>query len=108
VNETRVSFTRPFTRLRASTRELTRVVTTRVVARAFSELYDAWWRFPMIERDVLINLRVSGDEREKLRAIAHANDETMAQTIRRFIKQRFEAQFGADASPRPIVKRRTK
>ena len=48
----------------------------------------------MVERDVLINVRVSEDEREKLHAIARAADETAAQTIRRFIRQRYAAEFG--------------
>jgi hypothetical protein len=46
------------------------------------------------ERDVLINVRVSEEERAKLHAIADAADEPAAQTIRRFIRQRYAADFG--------------
>jgi hypothetical protein len=46
------------------------------------------------ERDVLINIRVSRTERDKLHAIAAAADEPAAQTVRRFIRQRYAAEFG--------------
>ena len=52
------------------------------------------------KRNTTLNLRVSEDERDKIHAVADAQDETVAQLIRRFIRQRYEAQFG-DAAPAP-------
>ncbi len=50
----------------------------------------------MVERDVLINLRVSKDERDKLRAIADANDEPFARTVRRWIASFYRERFGEE------------
>ena len=55
------------------------------------------------ERDVLINVRVSEEERSKLHAIADAADEPAAMTIRRFIRQRYAAEFG-DVPPSRLAK----
>ena len=52
----------------------------------------------MVHREVLINIRVTDRERKMLHAVAHAADETAAQLVRRFIKQRYAAEFG-EADP---------
>jgi hypothetical protein len=46
------------------------------------------------ERTLTMNLRCTADERAKLHAIAAAADEPAAQVIRRFIRQRYAADFG--------------
>ena len=53
-----------------------------------------------IERDVLVNLRVSEEERAKLHAIADANDEPFARTVRRWISTFYRERFGEEA-PKP-------
>jgi hypothetical protein len=45
-------------------------------------------------RDVLINLRVSAEERAQLAAIADANDEPYARTVRRWIARFYKERFG--------------
>lgn len=45
----------------------------------------------MRARTLTLNLRVSAEERKKLAAIAAANDEPMAMTVRRWIRT-FHAQ----------------
>ena len=55
------------------------------------------------EREILINFRASQDERDKLRALADAADEPYAMTLRRWIKQRYAAEFG-DVPPSKLGK----
>ncbi len=61
----------------------------------------------MVERDVLINLRVSEEERAKLHAIADANDEPAAQTMRRWIRTFYAQAFGDVAPTVKKVKTKT-
>ena len=51
------------------------------------------------ERDVLINVRVSEEERAKLHALADANDEPAAMTVRRWIRTFYAQAFG-DVAPK--------
>ena len=46
------------------------------------------------EREILINFRASEDERDKLRALADADDMPYAMVLRRWIKQQYVARFG--------------
>jgi hypothetical protein len=48
----------------------------------------------MIERTKLLNLRVSDEELSKLHALADANDETMSQCVRRWIRTFHAQAFG--------------
>ena len=58
----------------------------------------------MRERELTLNLRITEEERAKLKAVAEAADETASQTIRKFIRQRYAAEFG-DTLPRtPVTK----
>jgi hypothetical protein len=51
------------------------------------------------ERDVLINVRVTEEERAKLHALADANDEPAAMTVRRWIRTFYAQAFG-EVSPK--------
>lgn len=61
----------------------------------------------MRERELTLNLRVSEEERAKLHAIADAADEPASMTIRKFIRQRYAAEFG-EVPPRTPTKRRAR
>ncbi len=67
----------------------------RVVRRSLAALHpEKGTQIAVAERDVLINLRVSRQEREMLHAIADANDEPFAQTVRRWIAKFYRERFG--------------
>ena len=49
----------------------------------------------MIERENLFNMRISPEERARLQALADDEDMHASALVRRWIKQRYEARFGA-------------
>lgn len=55
------------------------------------------------KRELTLNLRVSVTERDMLHRLAAANDESGAQLVRRFIRQRYAAEFG-DIAPSEAAK----
>ena len=58
----------------------------------------------MKERTRNLVVKVADDELEMLHRIAAANDESAAQTIRRFIRQRYTAEFG-DVAPAKLARK---
>jgi hypothetical protein len=52
-----------------------------------------------------MNLRVSAEEREKLHAIADANDEPAAMTVRRWIRTFYAQAFG-EVPPKVAAKKK--
>ncbi len=57
------------------------------------------------ERTLTMNLRVSAEEREKLHAIADANDEPAAMTVRRWIRTFYAQAFG-EVPPKVAAKKK--
>ncbi|MGO8998589.1 MAG: hypothetical protein ACLQVI_35150 [Polyangiaceae bacterium] len=54
-------------------------------------------------RTSTLNLRVSEEEREKLHAIADANDEPAAMTVRRWIRTFYAQAFG-EIPPKKVAR----
>jgi predicted DNA-binding protein len=57
-----------------------------------------------IERLRLFNLRVSEEERAKLRALADHEGTRSSSLVRRWIQQHYEARFG-DVAPKKVASR---
>jgi hypothetical protein len=58
----------------------------------------------MVERNHLLNLRVSDDELAQLKAISDANGEPMAVTVRRWIRASYRDRFGEEDCRAPRAK----
>jgi hypothetical protein len=57
------------------------------------------------ERTHLLNLRVSEEELAKLKSLAAANDETMAQVVRRWVRTFYAQAFGEMAPSHTVATR---
>jgi len=58
----------------------------------------------MRERERNLVVKIAEDEMAKLHAIADANDEPVARTVRRWIDLNYRAQFGEATPPKMKLK----